>query len=144
MAVMYRDDVCAVCGESLPPDHFYCREHSVGVDDRLHEVGEVLPRLAGDLGRLHALLGQVAPETWDYLADEQGADLEWPPAPRLELRVDPDQVELDPDREPGYVRLRLDVPLPALLGALADGLRGPEFARLAAACAEARGANATH
>ena len=35
---MYRDDLCAVCGESLPPDHLYCREHAAIVDDLLHEA----------------------------------------------------------------------------------------------------------
>ena len=139
---MYRDDTCAVCGESLPPDHFYCREHSAGVDDRLHEIGALLPRVAADVARLAALLGEVAEETWDYLAEDEPDDPAWPPVPEVALRADPEQVEVDVDSEPGLVRVRLAVPLADLLAALAGGMAPAE--RFAAACSDADGANATH
>lgn len=141
---MYRDDTCAVCGESLPPDHFYCREHAAGVDDRLHEIGALLPRVSDDLARLAALLQQVAGETWDYLAEEQADDPLWPPVPDVALRADPEEVEVDVDSEPGLVRVRLGVPLADLLAALAGGLAADDWRRFAEACREAEGANATH
>ena len=144
MRFLYRDDTCAVCGESLPPDHFYCREHGAGVDDRLHEIGALLPRVAQDAQRLATLLAHVAEETWDYLAEQQPDDPPWPPVPDLALTADADAVDVDVDTEPGYVRLQLRLPLHQLLNALAQGLGGPELERVAGASAAARGANATH
>jgi hypothetical protein len=141
---VYRDDVCAVCGESLPPDHFYCREHAAEVDDRLHELGAILPRLRTDLRRAAELLGEVAGETWDYLAAAEPDDPDWPPAPAVRLRATPEEVAVDVDSEPGYVQVRLDVAAQALLTALADGLDSEALTRFAAACARAEGANATH
>lgn len=141
---MYRDDVCAVCGESLPPDHFYCREHAAGVDERLHELGELLPRVRADLARLAELTASTAQETWDYLAEAQPEDPDWPPVPGVVVRADADEVDVDVDTEPGYVRAHLQVGLPALLTAIASGLDSPELDRFAAACASASGANATH
>jgi hypothetical protein len=141
---MYRDDVCAVCGESLPPDHFYCREHAAGVDDRLHEIGALVPRLLDDLGRLSELLPGVAEETWDYLAEGEPDDPVWPPVPSIHLRADADEVDVDLDSEPGYVAVRLEVALTQLLSALQEGIDTPELRRTAAACAAAEGANSTH
>jgi hypothetical protein len=141
---MYRDDVCAVCGESLPPDHFYCREHAATVDDRLHEIGVLLPRLTADVGRLALLLGQIAGETWDYLAEDHPEDPVWPPAPQLRVLADADDVDVDVDHEPGVVRVDLRVPAAHILAALRDALDTGDFAALAAACAAAEGANATH
>ncbi len=141
---MYRDDVCAVCGESLPPDHLYCREHAATVDDRLHEVGALVPRLADDIGRLASLLRQVAPETWEWLADRAGVEDPWPPAPALLLRADPEDVDIEADEEPGYVRVRLTADLSAVLGAVAEALGSRPARALSAAAREAEGANATH
>lgn len=141
---MYRDDVCGVCGESLPPDHLYCREHAATVDDRLHEVGALIPRLADDIGRLAVLLRQVAPETWEWLADRAGVDDPWPPAPELLLRADPDEVDVEADEEPGYVQVRLTADLSAVLGAVADALGSSPARELSAAARDAEGANATH
>ena len=144
---MYRDDVCAVCGESLPPDHFYCREHAVGVDDRLHEIGALLERVAADLPSLAALLDDIAPETWDWLAEQHESgdeELLWPPAPHLDLRVHADEVDVDVDTEPGRVRIQLQTGMQPLLAALARSLAAADTDRLAAACAQAEGADATH
>ena len=139
---MYRDDACAVCGESLPPDHFYCREHAATVDERLHELGATLTRWLDDLNRILTLLGQVAPETWDYLAESEMDDPLWPPAPAVQLRADPEEVAVDVDTEPGLVRVHLSVSLHLLLTALAEGIK--DLRRMAAACEKAQGANATH
>ncbi|MGH8902402.1 MAG: hypothetical protein ACRDYA_12165 [Egibacteraceae bacterium] len=139
---MYRDDACAVCGNSLPPDHFYCREHAAGVDDRLHELGTTLARWLDDLDRIVTLLAQVAPETWDYLAGIEADDPLWPPAPAVELRADPEEVTVDVDSEPGLVRVHLGVGLRPLLAALAEATG--ELRGIAAACEKAEGANATH
>ena len=154
---MYRDDTCAVCGESLPPDHFYCREHGAQVDDRLHAIGELLPRVLDDVAELAGLLDGVAQETWDYLAeraaedgddggdgDGGGDEPEWPPVPDLHLRADADDVEVDVDTEPGFVRVHLRRPLQELLAALAVAADVPELRRLADACAAAEGADGTH
>lgn len=141
---MYRDDVCAVCGESLPPDHFYCREHAATVDDRLHEIGRVLPQVAADVAHLATLLSQVAPETWDYLAEQETDDPQWPPVPLVALRPDADDVDVDVDSDPGYVSVRLSSPLQDLLRALAEALSTEEWSRLAAAAGDAEGTNATH
>ena len=142
--LMYRDDRCAVCGESLPPDHFYCREHAAGVDDRLHEIGALLGSVANDAQRLAAVLDQVAEETWDYLAEQEPDDPAWPPVPELALTADGGAVDVDVDTEPGFVRLRLRLPVAQLVAALARGLAAPEVERVAAASAAAHGANATH
>ena len=141
---MYRDDTCAVCGESLPPDHFYCREHAAGVDERLHEIGALLPRVMQDVTRLAALLDQVAEETWDYLAEQQPDDPAWPPVPDLALSADADAVDVDVDSEPGYVRLQLRLPLAQLLSVVAAALGAADVGRVATAAAHAQGANATH
>jgi hypothetical protein len=134
-----------VCGESLPPDHFYCREHAAGVDERLQEIGELLGRTLADLPRLASLLDQVAPETWDYLTETRGdADSDWPLVPSVELAVHADEVDVDIDTEPGRVRIRLDTGLPVLVRALADGLARTDSERMAEACRTAEGANATH
>ena len=112
------------------------------MDDRLHELGMTLIRWRDDLNRIVALLGQVAPETWDYLAEGEPNDPLWPPAPTVELRADPQEVTVDLDSEPGLVRVRLGVGLLPLLTALAEAtgdLRG-----MAAACEKATGADATH
>lgn len=141
---MYRDDTCAVCGASLPPDHFYCRQHAATVDDRLHEIGELLGRTAEDLPRLATLLGQVAQETWDYLADGEADGPQWPPAPAVDLRVHADEVDVDVDTEPGRVRLSLTTGLAPLLAAVAAGLDSADVGRLARACIQAHGTDATH
>lgn len=141
---MYRDDACAVCGESLPPDHFYCRDHAATVDERLHEIGDLLPRVAQDAGRLATLLAQVAPETWDYIAEQQDDDPVWPPVPEVAVRADAEEIDVDVDTEPGYVRTRLRLPLSSLVAALAAGLADTELERVAAAAARCEGANATH
>ena len=150
---MYRDDVCAVCGVSLPPDHFYCREHGSEVDARLHEIGNRLEALAHDLPRLAQLLSEIAPETWDWLADEEteGAednagteDLVWPPSPPMTLHVHADEVEVDVDTEPGRVRIELACDLATVLQALSEGFDAAQARKLAAACKGVEGANATH
>jgi hypothetical protein len=141
---MYRDDVCAVCAEALPPDHFYCREHAAEVDERLHEIGALVPRVAADVGRLATLLGEVAGITWDYLAEDEPGDPDWPPVPRVELRADADELAIDVDTEPGYVRASLAVPLQRLLGAVHSALDTPDLRRLAEACRQIQGAGATH
>ncbi len=141
---MYRDDRCAVCGESLPPDHFYCREHAAGVDDRLHDIGALLDRVGADLARLVDLLDTVAPESWDYLADAAGDEPAWPPPVGVTLRMHPDDVDVDVDAQPGGVRVALTAPLGELLAAVARGLDAADAARLAAACRTAEGANASH
>ena len=149
---MYRDDTCAVCGESLPPDHFYCREHATEVDERVHEIGALLGELADRVPRLARLLGEVADETWDWLADEEETahtdsddeELVWPPTAPLRLRVHADEVEVDVDSEPGLVRLDVACDLATLLDALARGLTEAQIGRLAAACTRAEGGNVTH
>lgn len=141
---MYRDDTCAVCGEALPPDHFYCREHAAEVDDRLHEIGEVVPRVLADLGRLATLLDEVAEVTWDYVTEGEPDEPAWPPVPRVHLRADAEAVDLDVDREPGCVRATLTVPLGQLLAAVHAGLDTPALRRMAGACRDVEGAGATH
>ncbi len=133
-----------MCGESLPPDHFYCREHAATVDDRLHEIGALLPRVTEDLERLATLLRQIAPETWDYLGEGEPDDPSWPPVPVVALRPDADAISVDVDVDPGYVSVRLSAPLADVLPSLAGALDGEEWAQLAAAAAAAEGANATH
>lgn len=144
LAPMYRDDVCAVCGESLPPDHFYCREHAAGVDERLHEIGALLARLRQDVPRLAELLGQVAGETYDWLAEPHDPDAQWPPPAPLDLRLDPEDVDVDVHSEPGYVRVRVRPPLGDLLAGVAAVLTGPDIDAFTQAAAGAEGGNATH
>lgn len=141
---MYRDDVCAVCGESLPPDHLYCREHAAVVDDLLHEIGERLPRLAEDLRRTAELLGRIHPETWDYLAETTDPDALWPPRPTVVSTTDGEDVDVDVDSEPGKVTVSLTLDLRAALGDLAAALARTDVDRLAASAGTAEGAGATH
>jgi hypothetical protein len=143
---MYRDDVCAVCGESLPPDHLYCREHAAEVDDRLHEIGDVTRRLAEDVPRLARLLADIAPETWDWLAEVVAKDdeLVWPPAPPMTLHVHADEVDVDVDTEPGRVRIDLGSDLRTVLESLAEALGHADLDTFADACRSATGAGATH
>lgn len=141
---MYRDDVCAVCGEALPPDHLYCREHAAEVDARLHEIGALVPDVLERLTRLAELVGGIAEETWDYVAEREPDDPVWPPAPTVALRADAEEVDVDVDTEPGFVRAEVRVPLPQLLAALAAALDTGELRRMAAACAATKGASATH
>jgi hypothetical protein len=141
---VYRDDVCAVCGESLPPDHFYCREHGSTVDDRLHQAGVLLERLTQDVAAAAHLLGGIAQETWDYLAESQANEPLWPPRPRLDVTAHGDDVDVDVDTEPGRVRVRLDLSLTQLLDAVASALSSADASAVATACRTASGANATH
>lgn len=141
---LYRDDTCAVCGESLPPDHFYCREHAAGVDDRLHEIGALLPEVTQGAGRLATLLGQVAEETWDYLAEQEPDDPAWPPVTQLALTADAEAIDVDVDSEPGFVRLQLRLPLAQLVATVARALAVSDVERVAAASTAAQGANASH
>lgn len=141
---MYRDDVCAVCGESLPPDHLYCRLHASDVDERLHEIADLLPQVGRDAERLAALLDGIAAETWDYLAEREADDPDWPPTTEVGLRLDPEQVDVDVDREPGYVRIDLRLELVDVLAAVGRGLRDAADPRFVSAAASAEGAGATH
>ncbi len=141
---MYRDDTCAVCGESLPPDHFYCRRHGANVDARLHEAGAVLARLTEDVPEAATLLDGIAEETWDWLAERRGLDEDWPPRPQLDLHVHADDLEVSVDGEPGLVRVRLRSELAGLLAAVGTAMRATEISKLAHACREAEGADATH
>lgn len=141
---MYRDDTCATCGASLPPDHLYCREHAAEVDQRLHELGERLPRLVEDLDAVTRLLGELAEETYEYVAEDEPDDPAWPPRPDVTVRAEAEDLHVDVDSEPGYVDARLTADLPTLLGAVRDGLPAGELRRFAHACAQAQGAGATH
>lgn len=144
MRAMYRDDTCATCGQSLPPDHLYCREHAAEVDARLHELGARLPRLLDDLDAVARLLGELAEETYDYVAEAEPDEPAWPPRPDVTVRADAEDVDVDVDPEPGYVDTRLTVELPTLLAALREGLPAEELRRFAGRCADAQGAGATH
>lgn len=141
---MYRDDTCAVCGESLPPDHFYCREHGATVDERLQEIGTLLPRVTADLARAGVLLEQIAQETWDYLAEQQPDDPEWPPVPAVSLHADAEEIDVDIDTEPGFVSVRLTTAASAVLQAVAAALEDPQWRRLVEVAGAADGMNATH
>ena len=141
---MYRDDVCAVCGESLPPDHLYCREHAAVVDDLLHEIGETLPRLIGDLDRVAELLDSIAPETWDYLAEDHPDDPVWPPAPTTVLTADGADVDVDVDAEPGMVTVSVRHTLAATLRAVHSALAASGLDDMIGAARDADGAGATH
>ena len=141
---MYRDDTCAVCGESLPPDHFYCREHGATVDERLREIGALLPRITADLERAGLLLEQIAQETWDYLAEQQPDDPQWPPTPVVKLHADAEEIDVDIDSEPGFVSVRLSTATSTVLRAVAAALEDEHWRRLSAVAADAEGMNATH
>jgi hypothetical protein len=142
---VYRDDTCAVCGESLPPDHFYCREHAATVDDRLHEIGRLLPQVAADVLELGRLLDGIAQETWDYLAEQHDDDPEWPPRPSVLMPADADDVNVEVfESIPGTVRLELTVPTAMALQAVAAALAADDWQRLADVAANATETNATH
>jgi hypothetical protein len=141
---VYRDDQCAVCGAALPPDHVYCREHAGEVDDRLHEIGALLHRLADDVPALTRLLGQVAPETWEWLSDSMDVDEQWPPPLPVRLRLHADQVEVDVASEPGQVLVDLEVDLRTWCDALREAMNATDLRTLAQACAQATGAGAAY
>jgi hypothetical protein len=141
---VYRDDQCAVCGAALPPDHVYCREHAAEVDDRLHRIGATLTRVLDDLPELAQLIGEIAPETWEWLSDEVGADDEWPPALGVHLQLHADQVDVDVDREPGRVRVDLATELRDWVDAAAGAMERADLRRVARACADASGADAAY
>lgn len=141
---MYRDDVCAVCGESLPPDHLYCREHAAEVDDRLHELGELLPQLGSDLRRAAELLDSIHPETWDYLSDGVEGEPIWPPRPSMVTTTDGDDVDVDVDSEPGQVTVSMTVELARLLADVAAAMRAAGVEPLASTARTAEGLGATH
>lgn len=143
-AEVYRDDLCAICQDSLPPDHLYCRECAATVDDLLHEIGAMTPRLLDDLGRLAELLSSIAPDTWDFLAEQHDDDPLWPSRPTVQVRTDGGDVDVDVDAEPGMVTVRATLTLPALLEAVRDALRASDLPRMAAAAAEAEDMGATH
>jgi hypothetical protein len=94
--------------------------------------------------RLAVLVDGVADETWNYVAEDELDDPLWPPVPVVSFTADADEVDIDVDTEPGFVRAELRVPLPRLLSALADDLDNAELRRLAAACTAVEGASATH
>lgn len=141
---MYRDDQCAVCGVALPPDHVYCREHAAEVDGRLHRIGQLLGRVLDDLPQLAKLLGEVAPDTWEWLSDEVGDSDEWLPPLALRLQVHADQLDVDVDTEPGRVRLDLEADLPDWCRATTAAMDAAALRRVADACLEATGADAAY
>jgi hypothetical protein len=141
---VYRDDQCAVCGESLPPDHVYCREHAAEVDDRLHRIGALLDRVLDDLPELTQLLGEVAPETWDWLADEVGDDDDWLPPLAVRMQVHADQLDVDVDSEPGRVRLDVEADLLQWCAAGTAAMDAAGLRRVAQACVKATGADAAY
>lgn len=142
---MYRDDTCAVCGESLPPDHFYCREHGATVDERLHEIGRLLPQVAADVRQLGRLIEGIAQETWDYLAEQLDDDPQWPPRPAVLMPADAEDVNVEVHESvPGAVRLELTVPADMILQAVAAALAHDDWQRVAQVTATAEGADGTH
>lgn len=141
---MYRDDTCATCGVALPPDHLYCREHAAEVDQRLHELGQRLPRLLDDLDAVARLLGSLAEETYEYVAEDEADDPAWPPRPDVTVRANAEELDVDVDSEPGYVSARLTTDLLTLLRAVNAGLPAGELRRFATTCAHTTGAGATH
>ena len=141
---MYSDDVCAVCGDSLPPDHLYCREHAAEVDDRLHQIGALIPQVLDGMLRVSMLMSQIADETWDYVAEQDPQDPVWPPVPEVSLLADADAVDIDVDTEPGMVRVDLRQGLAGVLQAVAEGADTEELRRMARQCSQVEGANATH
>ncbi len=136
---MYRDDRCAVCGEALPPDHFYCATHGADVDERLRALGGALGRLVGELGEAAALAPGIAQATWDWLAGDE----DWPPVADVELLADADDVTVDV-ADPGTVKVRVRVPLPDLLTALHAALSRDDIHGLGSVLVSAEGADATH
>jgi hypothetical protein len=141
---VYRDDQCAVCGAALPPDHVYCREHAGQVDDRLHEIGVLLRRIADDVPALTRLLGQVAPETWEWLSDTMGSDEQWPPSLAVQMRLHADQVDVDVANDPGQVTVDLDADLLTLCDALRVAIEATDLNSVADACVDAQGAGAAY
>lgn len=141
---MYRDDRCATCGEALPPDHLYCRMHAAEVDGRLQDLAVRLQEMGREAQAIADLVDGIAPETWDYLAEAEPNDPEWPPAVAILLRLPPEQVDVDVDTEPGLVRIRLDIALADLLAGVADNLRTISTSRFQEALRHAHGAGATH
>lgn len=141
---MYRDDQCAVCGAALPPDHVYCREHAGQVDDRLHQIGELLQRIADDIPALTRLLDQVAPETWEWLSDTMGSDEQWPPPLAVRMRLHADQVDVDVASDPGQVRVDLDADLATWCDALRAAIDAADLRTVADACLQAKGAGAAY
>lgn len=141
---MYRDDECAVCGAALPPDHVYCREHAAEVDGRLHRIGELLGRVMDDLPRLARLLDEIAPETWEWLSDEAGDTTGWLPPLPLRMHVHADQLDVDVDSEPGRVRLDVEADLAAWCRTTVAAMDDAELRRVALACTEATGADASY
>jgi hypothetical protein len=133
-----------VCGVALPPDHVYCREHAGEVDDRLHQIGVLLHRLANDVPALTRLLDQVAPETWEWLSDSMGTDEQWPPPLPLQLRLHADQVEVDVASEPGQVLVDLEIDLRTWCDALREAMDATDLRVVAEACAQATGAGAAY
>jgi hypothetical protein len=122
----------------------YCREHAGEVDDRLHQIGALLHRLTQDVPALTRLLGQVAPETWEWLSDSMGVDEDWPPALPVRLRLHADQVEVDVASEPGQVLVDLDVDLRTWCDALREAMDKTDLRTVAQACAQATGAGAAY
>jgi hypothetical protein len=122
----------------------YCREHAGQVDDRLHELGALLRRLSDDIPALTRLLGQVAPETWEWLSDTMGSDEEWPPPLALQMRLHADQVEVDVASEPGQVRVDLDAELLTWCEALQAAVDAAKLRVVADACEQAQGAGAAY
>jgi hypothetical protein len=141
---VYRDDQCAVCGASLPPDHVYCREHAAQVDDRLHRIGALLDRVLDDLPELAQLLDEVAPDTWDWLADEVGDIDDWLPPLALRMHVHADQLDVDVDSEPGRVRLDVEADLLTWCATGAAAMDAARLRRVAQACTKATGADAAY
>ncbi len=141
---MYRDDECAVCGVSLPPDHAYCREHAAEVDERLHQIGILLERMLDDLPRLAHLLSEIAPQTWEWLSDATGDAGDWPPPLALRLRLHADQLDVDVDSEPGRVRIDIESDVEPWCRATASAMDDARLLTVARACASATGADAAY
>lgn len=133
-----------MCGAALPPDHVYCREHAGQVDDRLHQIGELLRRIADDVPALTRLLDQVAPETWEWLSDTMGSDEQWPPPLAVRMRLHADQVDVDVASDPGQVRVDLDADLLTLCDALRVAIEATDLRSIADACLHAEGAGAAY
>ncbi len=112
----------------------------------LHEIGEQLPHLLPQLDRLARLIDSIHPDTWDFVAEEDGQDddVVWPERPTLTVTTDGEDLDVDVDSEPGRVTVRVQADLPDLLRALAHALRSADVDALAAAAREADGAGATH
>ena len=143
---MYRDDLCAVCGDSLPPDHLYCREHAAVVDTLLHDIGSNLPALLPRLREAADLVERIHPDTWDFVAEEDGQDDDviWPGRPTLRVTTDGEDFDVDVDSEPGRVTVEVQLDLVDLLRAVATALEEADVAALSAAARSVEGAGATH